>query len=83
MNRLLAKSVGVVAIVVAAAACAHTEGGKGGASAPKLPPEPVVTFVESDAAPGQRIEHGELISSVDEARQSLHAQHHPHKALET
>ena len=48
-----------------------------------LPPEPVVTHSASDAQPGQRIEHGELIAEVDEARRQLHAQHHPHKVLET
>ena len=42
-----------------------------------LPPEPVVTHTSSDAQPGQRIEHGEVIADVDEARKQLHAQHHP------
>jgi quercetin dioxygenase-like cupin family protein len=46
-------------------------------------PEPTVTFGPADAAKGQRIEHGELILTVDKARQALHAQHHPHVALET
>jgi len=49
----------------------------------KLPPEPTVTYSASDAQPGQRIEHGELILDVDEARKLLHAQHHPHKVVET
>ena len=48
-----------------------------------LPPEPVVTHSAADAQPGQRIEHGELILEADEARRQLHAQHHPHKVLET
>jgi quercetin dioxygenase-like cupin family protein len=49
-----------------------------------LPPEPTVTYQPSDAEPGQKIEHGELIATtVDEARAKLHAQHHPHKVLET
>lgn len=48
-----------------------------------LPPEPVVNHLPSDAQPGQRIEHGELILDVDEARRQLHAQHHPYKVLET
>jgi quercetin dioxygenase-like cupin family protein len=48
-----------------------------------LPPEPVVTHLPKDAQPGQRIEHGELIVDVDEARRKLHAQHHSHKVLET
>lgn len=47
------------------------------------PPEPVVTFSAGDAGPGQRIEHGELVLEVDEARRALHAQHHPHEVLET
>jgi quercetin dioxygenase-like cupin family protein len=50
---------------------------------PVLPPEPVVTYTSADASPGQKIEHGELITAPDEARQKLHAQHHPHKVLET
>ncbi len=49
----------------------------------KLLPEPIVTYSSSDAQPGQRIEHGELILDVDEARKLLHAQHHPHKVIET
>ncbi len=48
---------------------------------PELPPEPVVTYQGGDA--DGRIEHGELIVDVDEARKSLHAQHHPHGVLET
>lgn len=50
---------------------------------PVLPPEPVVNHVPSQAEPGQRIEHGELILGVDEAKSQLHAQHHSHKVLET
>jgi quercetin dioxygenase-like cupin family protein len=50
---------------------------------PTLPPEPVVNHSPSDAQPGERIEHGELILDVDEARKQLHAQHHPHEVLET
>lgn len=50
---------------------------------PALPPEPVVNHSPSDAQPGEIIEHGELIFDVDEARERLHAQHHPHKVLET
>ena len=48
-----------------------------------IPPEPVVTHKESAAAAGQRVEHGEWISNVDEARKKLHAQHHPHGVFET
>ena len=50
---------------------------------PALPPEPVVSHKPADAGPGQKIDHGELIGDVDEARQHLHTQHHPHKVLET
>ena len=48
-----------------------------------LPPAPVVNHTHADARTGEKIEHGELIGDVDEARQRLHAQHHPHKVLET
>ena len=45
------------------------------------PPEPVVTHTA--AQPGERVEHGEVILTPDEAKQRLHAQHHSHKVLET
>ncbi len=48
-----------------------------------LAPPPVVTHLPADARPGEKIEHGELILSVDEARRQLHAQHHSHEVLET
>ena len=48
-----------------------------------LPPEPVVTFTAADAKAGERIEHGEWIVDVDDARRKLHAQHHTHAVLET
>lgn len=47
------------------------------------PPEPVVNHSQADAQPGQRVEHGELIVDVDEARRQLNAQHHTYKVLET
>jgi len=47
------------------------------------PPEPVVNHSSSDARPGQKIEHGELILDVDEAQRQLNAQHHSYKVLET
>ncbi len=50
---------------------------------PALPPEPVVNHSSSDAQPGQRIEHGELILDVDDAKRQLNAQHHSYKVLET
>ena len=48
-----------------------------------LLPEPVVNHSPADALPGQRIEHGELILDVDDARRQLNAQHHSYKVLET
>ncbi len=45
-------------------------------------PEPVVTYKGGDVS-GQRVEHGESIIDVDEARRALHAQHHPHEVIET
>lgn len=50
--------------------------------ASSLPPAPVVTYRGSNVSTG-RVEHGELIIDVDETRQALHAQHHPHGVLET
>ena len=50
---------------------------------PDLPPEPTVTHTSAHAQAGERIEHGELILDVDEAKRQLHAQHHSHKVLET
>lgn len=52
------------------------------AETPKLPPEPVVTYQGSETDE-ERVEHGELIVDVDEARLALHAQHHPHGVIET
>ncbi len=83
MNRDLGKIVGLLGIVATTAACSPTQTEREGKNAPALPPEPVVTYSASDAEPGQRIEHGELIDDADKARQLLHAQHHPHTALET
>lgn len=48
----------------------------------QLAPEPIVTYNGSEISDG-RVEHGELIVDVDEARRALHAQHHPHGVLET
>jgi hypothetical protein len=48
---------------------------------PALPPAPVVTYQGDET--DQRVEHGELISNLDEARKALHAQHHPHGLIET
>jgi quercetin dioxygenase-like cupin family protein len=56
---------------------------EGGTAKRGLPPEPTVSHTQADAQPGQKIEHGEWISAPDEAKRKLHAQHHPHKVLET
>lgn len=50
---------------------------------PALPPEPMVNHSPSDAQPGQKIAHGELIRDVDDAKRQLNAQHHSYKVLET
>ncbi len=47
-----------------------------------LLPEPVVTYRGGETAQ-ERVEHGEVIVDVDEARKTLHAQHHPHGVIET
>ena len=49
---------------------------------PALPPPPAVNHAQADAAPGEKIDHGELIVSPDDARMKLHAQHHSHSVLE-
>lgn len=51
------------------------------AAASALPPEPTVTYTGS-AEPGTRVEHGEVLLEIDDARRSLHAQHHPHAPIE-
>ena len=51
-------------------------------TASALPPEPAVTFAAA-AEPGVRVEHGEVIGEIDDARRALHAQHHPHAPIET
>jgi len=53
------------------------------AAKPALPPEPVVNHTAATAAPGQKVEHGEWIADVDDAKRQLNAQHHGYKVLET
>lgn len=72
--------VGILGLAAATAVCPGSRNEQEAKQAPSLPPEPVVTYPASDA---EGIAHGELILDVDEARRALHAQHHPHKALET
>jgi quercetin dioxygenase-like cupin family protein len=50
---------------------------------PALLQERVVNHWPSDGQPGQRIENGELVLEVNEARRQLNAQHHSYKVLET
>jgi quercetin dioxygenase-like cupin family protein len=50
---------------------------------PALLPEPVVNHLPANAAPGQKVDHGEWIVDVDEATRQLNAQHHSYKVLET
>lgn len=50
-------------------------------AASALPPEPTVTYA-GPTAEDARVEHGEVIEDVDEARRALHAQHHPHTPIQ-
>lgn len=85
MNHSLRRIVGVLGLGLALLGCSPDSPPPlvAAEAKPPLPPEPVVTHAPSDAQPGERIEHGELILDVDEATRQLHAQHHPHKVLET
>lgn len=83
MSRALAVIAGVVGVVVMGVVYSPSDAQKDAKGTGTLPPEPTVTHTASEAGSGQRIEHGEWISGVDEARSHLHAQHHPHKVLET
>jgi quercetin dioxygenase-like cupin family protein len=77
--------MGVVAMAGLVTACSPGENQRKAQvdTQPGLPDEPVVTYSPSDAQPGQVIKHGEWIVDVDDARRRLHAQHHPHKVIET
>lgn len=84
MNQRLRGIIGTLSLALALLGC--SSGSAPPASEVKTrvsPPEPVVSHSPSDAQPGERIEHGELILDVDVARAQLHTQHHPHKVLET
>ncbi len=71
----------VLAAVCAFSALISVQGCASGPKKAALPPEPVVTFT---AEPGKRVEHGEVIADVTQAKARLHAQHHPSvKVLET
>lgn len=85
MNGRFMKMVGFLSIAMIVAACSHapTPAPADVKVQPALPPEPAVSYSPSDAKPGQKIENGEVIVDVDKERRLLHAQHHPHKVLET
>jgi quercetin dioxygenase-like cupin family protein len=85
MTRSLGKVVALMSIPVGLAACSPNPISREEQAEvrPTLLPEPTVTYSGAEAEPGQRIEHGELIVDVDEAKRLLHAQHHPHGVVET
>src|SRR5688500_9200114 len=79
MVQTLRERFGASTLALALAGCSSSNDVQ---TKPPGPPDPVVSHSPSDARPGERIGHGELILSVDDARQKLHAQHHPYKVLE-
>ena len=83
MNRRTAVNIGFAVVAVMGVVFSPSDAQKEAKSASALLPEPVVTHAASADGAGQRIEHGEWILGVDEARSHLHSQHHPHKVLET
>ena len=85
MNQGFPRMVGALGLALPLLACAAPPASppREIAAKPALPPEPVVNHAPSDAQPGQRIEHGELMVDVDEATRQLNAQHHAYKVLET
>ena len=68
-------------IAFLALGCARKEETVAVDAKPAGPPEPTVTH--TSGKPGENVQHGEIILTPDEAKQKLHAQHHPHKVLET
>ena len=74
--------IAVLAVVSHAGCTVTTDTVPPSEGTPELPPEPTVTYRGGDPGEG-RVEHGERIADVDEARKSLHAMHHPHGVLET
>jgi quercetin dioxygenase-like cupin family protein len=79
------QAIGALGLVTILAACSPASAPPVAevAAKPQLPPEPVVSHSSANAEPGQRIEHGEWIADVDEAKRQLNAQHHSYKVLET
>jgi quercetin dioxygenase-like cupin family protein len=84
MNQRLRETVVAlsVALVLLGCSSASAPPAAEAKAKPVLPPEPVVNHSHADARPGEKIEHGELILEVDEARRQLNAQHHSYKVLE-
>lgn len=75
--------VGAIVLVFVLTGCSRDGARHSAGTKPKLSlPEPVVNHAASGTGAG-RIEHGELILDVDQAKRALHAQHHPHAVLET
>jgi quercetin dioxygenase-like cupin family protein len=77
MSRSVRELISASALALLSVGCSRSSDKAG------LPPEPVVNHTSADAVAGQKIEHGELILPVDEARKRLHQQHHSHAVLET
>jgi len=86
MNRRFAGNALALGIALIVAGCAQPPAppaadAQAKPAKPAGPPEPTVTH--TSGAPGEKVANGEVILSVDEARQKLAAQHHPYKVLET
>src|SRR5258707_562505 len=85
MSQGFRKIVGVLGFALSFLACAAPPASlpREVVAKPAPPPQPVVNHSPTDAQPGQKIEHGELMVDVDEATRQLNAQHHAYKVLET
>jgi quercetin dioxygenase-like cupin family protein len=75
--------IGPLSLVVTLLGCSTASTPPAESPQAALPPEPVVSHTAADSQPGQRIEHGEWILEPEAAKAQLHAQHHPHRVLET
>lgn len=79
-HRIVCLAVGFVLLNISA--CGKTPPAEQSSAGADAAREPTVTY-RGEAVNDQRIEHGELIIDVDDARRALHSQHHPHSVLET
>jgi hypothetical protein len=61
--------LGSCALVLATAACVLAQGDEQAGKKPTLPLEPVVMYGASET---DRIQHGEVVTAISEARQELH-----------